>query len=110
MTIYVASGGSAPSPNGSTWTLSPPTSGAYTGVVYYQVPGNSSAQTFDGTATYMNGLIYAPSVTDITYNGQSRLYSGRRSWLGTYHGNKTSLTYVAPNPGQSLIQNAVLGE
>jgi hypothetical protein len=110
VTIYVASGGSAPSPNGSTWTLSPPTTGAYTGVVYYQVPGNSNAQTFDGTASYMNGLVYAPSVTGVTYNGQSRLYSVVVLGSATYHGNKTSLTYVAPDPGQSLIQNAVLGE
>ncbi|MEO6834683.1 MAG: hypothetical protein ABI231_02085, partial [Candidatus Tumulicola sp.] len=110
VTMYVGLNGTAPSPNGSTWTMTPPTSGPYKGVSFYQVPGNSNAQTFDGTAVYLDGLVYMPSVTGITYNGQQRTYMVLILGAGTYHGNKTTLTFVGPTPGQSLIQNAVLGE
>ncbi len=100
VTIYVTATGAMPgTSNGSTITLSPPTSGPYSQVVFYQVPSNTNTQVFNGTAVSLNGLVYAPGMNDVTYNGQQRAYMVLVLGSVTYNGNSTNINYVAPDPG-----------
>jgi hypothetical protein len=69
VTFYVTATGTPMDFNGTTVTFSPPTSGNYNGVLYYQVPANGVAPVFSGTKTDFSGLIYAPTANDVTFNG-----------------------------------------
>lgn len=110
VTIYVAQNGQIQTTNGATLNITPPTTGEYAGVSYYQVPGNSSATVFNGTIFNVSGLFYAPSAENVTYNGQQRTYMVLVLGSATYNGNSTSITFYPPAPGQSLIQEAVLAQ
>lgn len=111
VTIYVTATGAMPATtNGSSITLTPPSTGPYAKVVFYQVPSNSNSQVFNGTPVDLSGLVYAPGMNDVTYNGQQRTYMVLILGSARYNGNQTNITFVAPAPGQSLIQNAVLAQ
>ena len=67
VTFYVTASGSANFSGvlaGS--SLSPPSSGSYSNVLYYQVPSNTINPQFTGGLTNISGLIYAPGAT-VTY-------------------------------------------
>lgn len=70
VTFYVTASGSAADFSGvaAGSSLSPPSSGSYSNVLYYQVPANTSNPNFTGGGlTSVSGLIYAPGATGAKY-------------------------------------------
>jgi Putative Flp pilus-assembly TadE/G-like len=110
VTLYVPSGGTPPTFNGITnLTLSPPTSGSYAGVLYYQVPGNTNSPIFNGTAMKLSGLIYAPGATNVIFNGTNGGYLVVVVGAATFNGS-AAYDLATPPPGGSLIKQAVLAQ
>ncbi|MGP8101058.1 MAG: pilus assembly protein TadG-related protein [Candidatus Cybelea sp.] len=69
VTLYVTASGTGLdfSPIAAGSSLSPPSSGSYSNVLYYQVPGNAINPKFTGGLTNISGLIYAPGATNAQY-------------------------------------------
>jgi hypothetical protein len=62
VTLYAASGSFSFA--GVNYTLTPPTSGDYDGITYYQPSSNTSNPSFaGGSGSQLSGLFYAPSAT-----------------------------------------------
>jgi hypothetical protein len=89
-------------------TLSPPTSGNYTGVAYFQVPANSGNVNLNGSSTNLSGLIYAPTAL-MNYNGSYGLYAIVVAAYANFNGS-TGEDFATPTPNQSLIKSAVLSQ
>ena len=110
VTLYVAATGQPPIFNGiPSLTLTPPASGNYPGVLYYQVPSNTSNPTFNGNTMNLSGLIYAPGATDAIFNGTNGGYLVLVLGAATFNGS-TAYDLASPPPNGSLIKSAVLGE
>ena len=110
VTLYVTSSGTPPTFNGiSSVSLSPPTSGNYQGVLYYQSPSNASAPNFNGVSMSMSGLIYAPSSTGVVFNGTSGGYLVIVVGSAIFNGS-AAYDLATPGPSGSLIHQAVLAE
>lgn len=109
VTWYVTSTGTPPNFNGQTVNLSPPASGNYDGVLYYQVAGNTKNPNFNGNADSLKGLIYAPSANGVIFNGNSGGYLVMVVGSANWNGGST-YDFATPPPGQSLIQQAVVAE
>jgi hypothetical protein len=107
VTIYVPSGGTAPNFDGGTVNLSPPTSGPYTGVLYYQAPTNSSGINFNGPNVKLSGLIYAPGANSANFDGANGNYVVLVFGSANFNGN-TAYEFATPPPGQALVKEAVL--
>jgi hypothetical protein len=107
VTIYVASGANAPNFDGGTVTLSPPTTGNYAGVLYYQVPSNSSSINFNGPNVKLSGLIYAPGSNSANFDGANGNYVVLVFGSANFNGNN-AIDLASPPPGQSLVMQAVL--
>ena len=104
--IYVANGGGPAQFNGGNVTLSPPTTGNYAGVLYYQAPSNTNVVQFNGGSMNLSGLIYAPgSLGQVNGTGGSYvvLVLGTAQLNGGF-----TVDAGSPTPGQTLIKNAVL--
>jgi Flp pilus assembly protein TadG len=70
VTIYVTANGTPPDFNGAMISLSAPSSGDTTGVLYYQVPSNTGNANFNGGCMpNISGLIYATGSTGLKVNG-----------------------------------------
>jgi hypothetical protein len=109
VTIYVTASGTPPNFNMATSAkLTPPTSGPYPGVLYYQVPSNTGNPNFNGTNVSFSGLIYAPGATGVNFNGSSNNYIV--VVVGGANFNNTTVNDPGPPSGQSLIKNAVLAQ
>jgi hypothetical protein len=109
VTIYVPSGGNPPNFDGGTVNLSPPTTGNYANVLYYQVPTNTSSINFNGPNVKMSGLIYAPGSNSGNFDGANGNYV--TLVLGSANFNQgNSYNFASPAPGQSLIRKAVLAQ
>jgi Flp pilus assembly protein TadG len=70
VTFYVPVGATPPDFSGVSAgsSLSPPSSGSYANVLYYQVPANTNSPNFAGAGlTSVSGLIYAPGATGVKY-------------------------------------------
>jgi Putative Flp pilus-assembly TadE/G-like len=106
VTLYAA-GTATPSFAGASVSLSPPTTGNYAGVLYYQVPSNTSDPSFSGSSNNLSGLIYAPGAQNVSFAGASGNYVvlvfGSMSQAGTSSGG-----FGGPPVGGSLIKNVVL--
>jgi Putative Flp pilus-assembly TadE/G-like len=110
VTFYVASGANAPNFNGvSNATLAPPSSGNYTGVLYYQVPTNSNSPNFNGVGVNLSGLLYCPAATSVNFNGAKGNYLVLVFGAVNYNGSAT-WDFATPAPGQSISKQAVLAE
>ncbi len=109
MTIYVTASGTAPNFNGATVSLSPPATGNYAGVLYYQVPSNTSNPIFNGTNATYSGLIYAPGATSANFNGANGGYVVLVFGAMILNGS-TAVDFATPPPGQSLLSQAVLAQ
>jgi hypothetical protein len=107
VTIYIPAGGNGPNFDGQTVTLSPPTTGSYAGVLYYQVPSNSSSINFNGPNVRMSGLVYSPGTTSANFDGANGSYVVLVFGSMNFNGN-TAFDFASPPPGQSLVKQAVL--
>jgi hypothetical protein len=89
-------------------TLSPPTSGTYSNILYYQVPGDTTGPNFDlaNTSSRLGGLIYAPGAT-LTYSGSAGSYVLLVANAFNITGRST---FASPDAGQSILQQAVLAQ
>src|SRR5579863_10461066 len=74
VTFYIPAGGNGPNFDNQTVNITPPSSGNYAGVLYYQVPGNSNSINFNGANVSLTGLIYAPSSTSVNFDDQNGKY------------------------------------
>lgn len=109
VTFYVPSGGNGPNFDNHTVTLTPPTSGPYTGVLYYQVPSNTSSVSFNGGNINMQGLIYAPGTTSANYDTVTNQYTVL-VFGGMNFNSNIAYNFASPPPGNSLVKKAVLAQ
>jgi hypothetical protein len=109
VTLYVPAGADGPNLDNQNVNLTPPTSGNYAGVLYYQVPGNSSSFNFNGSNVNMTGLIYAPSSTSVNFDDQSGNYVVLVVGAMNFNQNQ-AFDFATPPPTQSLIKQAVITE
>jgi hypothetical protein len=109
-TFYVAAGASPPNFNGDAGaSLSPPSSGNYNGVLYYQVPSNTGNPNFNGTQNSYSGLLYAPGATSANYNGTAGTYVVLVFGAANYNGS-TAWDFATPPPGKALVKQVVLAQ
>ena len=109
VTIYVTAAGTAPNFNGASVSLSPPATGNNPGVLYYQVPSNTSSPNFNGANATYSGLIYAPGATAANFNGANGGYVVLVFGAMNLNGS-TAVDFATPPPGQSLLPQAVLAQ
>ena len=109
VTIYVTNSGTPPNFNGANVTLSPPTTGNYTGVLYYQVASNTQSPNFNGATNNLSGLLYAPTATSVNFNGADGGYTVLVFGSANLNGSSAN-TFGAPPAGQALIKQVVLAE
>jgi hypothetical protein len=109
VTFYIAAGANAPQwDNNDSVTLTPPTSGNYAGVLYYQVPSNTSNPDFNGPNVNLQGLIYCPGA-QINFDNNPGKYLVIVAGSANFNGNSAD-DFASPPPGGSYIKQAVLGE
>jgi Flp pilus assembly protein TadG len=99
VTIYVTGSGEFSSA-GTVYNLSPPTSGNYEGVTYYQAASDTNSSSFAGSGSTISGLFYAPSA--------SLSVAGGGSGYAVFVADSLSVagstfTLTGPPAGQSLI-------
>lgn len=109
VTIYVPAGANPPNFDNQSVSLSPPTSGNYAGVLYYQVPSNTASINFNGPNVNMSGLIYAPGSNSANFDGANGNYVVLVFGSANFNGN-TAYDFASPPPGQSLIKQVVLAQ
>jgi hypothetical protein len=110
VTLYVTGTGTPPTFNGiASLSLSPPTTGNYPGVLYYQVATNSAQPIFNGTSMSINGLIYAPDSTNAIFNGTSGGYLVIVAGSATFNGS-AAYDLATPPPGGSLVKEVVVAQ
>jgi Flp pilus assembly protein TadG len=111
VTLYVTASGTPPIFNGvSNLSLSPPSSGNYAGVLYYEVPSSTSSPIFNGnTSNDFSGLIYAPGATDAIINGTGGTYLVLVLGAATFNGS-TTLEQASPPPNGLRTHTVALGE
>lgn len=113
LTLYVTANGTAPNFNGvSAAALSPPTltcNCPYPGVLYYQVPSNTSSPNFNGSQLNVSGLIYAPGASSANFNGGNGNYVVLVFGGANFNGSATT-DLASPAPGQGLIRQPTLAE
>ncbi len=109
VTFYIPAGANAPQwDNAEMINLSPPTTGNYAGVLYYQVPSNTSNPDFNGPNVDLQGLIYCPGA-QINFDGASGKYLVIVAGSANFNGN-TAQDFASPPPNGSYIKTAVLGQ
>lgn len=108
VTIYIPAGATTNFNKAKSMTLTPPASGNYTGVTYYQAATNTGTVNLNGAAMNISGLVYAPTA-QLNFNGAQ----GNYTLLVAAYANlnySSGEDYGSPAVGQSLIRTAVLGE
>src|ERR1700729_3556820 len=108
VTIYIPAGASTNFNKVSNMTLTPPATGNYADVTYYQVPSNSGDVNFNGSSTDISGLIYAPSAA-MNYNGSRGGYPVLVAAYANFNGSSGE-DFGSPPAGQTLIKNVVLAQ
>jgi hypothetical protein len=106
VTLYQTNG--ALNLNNITATLSPPSSGNYSQVLYYQIPSDTTGPTFNlgTTSSRVAGLIYAPGAT-LTYSGSAGNYV---LLVANAFNIPSSTNLPAPDTNQVLLKQAVLAQ
>ena len=111
VTFYFVNGGSFSVSNGATLNLSAPTTGTYRGLLFYQDPTDSAADSFVGGANgVLNGIFYLPTANLTFANGGSSTFSTDLV-VGslTMSGNAGIKPYTPPN-GTSPLSTTSLTE
>lgn len=109
VTLYVPSGANGPNFDNQNVTLSPPTSGNYADVLYYQVPSNTSSINFNGSKVNMTGLIYAPGSTSVNFDDQNGNYVVLVFGAMNFNQN-SAYDFATPPPTMQIIKHAVVSE
>jgi hypothetical protein len=105
VTFYVTDGATV-NFDGASVNLAPPTTGNYAGVLYYQVPSDTSGVNFNGPTSNLSGLLYAPGA-NVNFNGGSGNYVVMVFGSLNLNGGE-AIDLGTPPTGQSLIKNVVL--
>jgi Putative Flp pilus-assembly TadE/G-like len=110
VTFYVTANGTPPDfSTANSATISPPTTGDYANVLYYQVPANTGAPNFAGSTVHWKGLLYAPSATGVNFNGAKGDYTV--VIVGSANLNDpTGYTFGTPPAGSTLPKSVILGQ
>lgn len=108
VTMYIAANTTTNFNKVGSFTLSPPTSGTYKGVSYYQVKGNTNTVNFNMSNTNVSGMIYAPSA-QINYNASYGLYTVIVAAYANFNGS-TGQDFGNPTAGSTLIPDVVLAQ
>lgn len=110
VTIYIPQGTTPPNFNNVTnVSLSPPTSGNYQGVLYYQTPANTAAPNFNGSSENFSGLIYAPTANSVNFNGADGGYLVLVFGSANFNGSIPQ-DFATPPPETSLVKQAVVAQ
>jgi Flp pilus assembly protein TadG len=109
VTLYFAAGATPANWNGLNVSLTPPATGNYKGVLYYQVPSNTGSPNFNGTNVNLSGLIYTPGAPAVNFNGAHGNYLVLVFGGVNYNGSAT-WDFATPPPSQSITTQAVLAE
>jgi Flp pilus assembly protein TadG len=110
VTFYVTANGTPPDFSQATSaTISPPTSGSYSGVLYYQVPANTNAPNFAGSSVHFSGLVYAPGAQNVNFNGAKGDYTNV-VFSSADLSDASGYTFATPPPGTSMQPKVVLGQ
>jgi hypothetical protein len=76
VTFYFINNASFTFSNGATLNASAPTTGSYSGILFYQDPSDSAADSFIGGSTgNINGIFYLPAASLSFENGNSSTFS-----------------------------------
>jgi hypothetical protein len=76
VTFYLVNGAYFTVSNGATLNLTAPTSGPYRGMLFYQDPGDTAADSFiGGSVAVLNGIFYLPKAALTLSNGNSSTFS-----------------------------------
>jgi hypothetical protein len=111
VTFYFVNGASFNISNGATANISAPTSGTYSGILFYQDPTDSAADQFSGgSAGTINGIYYLPSANLTIANGTATTFNtdlvvGSLSMSGA-----ATLKPYAPLSGASPLSSPNLAE
>ncbi len=108
VTMYVAADGSANFNGVVAATMTPPTTGPYAGVLYYQVPSNTSGPNFNGTNVNLSGLVYCPACS-VNFNGAAGGYLVLVFGSANFNGGNAK-DFATPPAGQTLIRDVVLAQ
>jgi hypothetical protein len=108
VTFYVTTSGTAPDfSSANSATISPPTTGNYADVLYYQVPSNTTAPNLSGSSVHWSGLVYAPGALNVNFDGAKGDYD--LLVLGSANLNSSAgYSFATPPPGNTMVQNVVL--
>jgi hypothetical protein len=109
VTIYIPAGASTNFNKVDALDISPPTSGDYEGVSFYQVPSNNGDLNLNGSNVTVSGLIYAPTA-QINFNGNLGNYA---LLVASYVNFNSSSSYDFGPPGNgvpALVHKVVLAE
>jgi hypothetical protein len=109
VTIYIPDGATTNFNKVDGLNISPPTSGDYAGVSFYQVPANTNDLNLNGSNVNVSGLIYAPTA-QINFNGALGNYTLLVASYVNFN-SSTSYDFGAPGNGISaLVHKVVLAE
>jgi Flp pilus assembly protein TadG len=76
VTFYFVNGASFAISNGAALTVSAPTSGSYSGILFYQNPSDTAADSFiGGSAGSLSGIFYLPAAQLTLANGNTSTFS-----------------------------------
>jgi hypothetical protein len=108
VTIYMTSNVQDTNFSGANLTLSAPTSGNTSGVLFYRVPAQSSALDLSTCTCNFGGLLYFPT-TQVNYSNAGGNYTVLVFGSANFSTSKTLDFGTAPT-GKSLISQAVVAE
>ena len=107
VTIYVPATASV-NWNMAAVNITPPTTGNFAGVSYFQAAGNSNNVNFNTTNVSISGLIYAPSA-HLNYNGAYGQYTLIIAAYANLN-DSTGEDYGTPPTDNTFIKNVVLAQ
>jgi Flp pilus assembly protein TadG len=111
VTIYLPNSSASFTDNGATTlNLSAPNSGAYSGILFYQNPADTSTLTINGSSSStLKGIFYVPNA-NLTVNGSgsTNFYTSFVVSSLTFNGNGTLKDYASINGGSPLTSTRLV--
>lgn len=108
VTIYMPAGATVNFNKADSLSLSPPTTGNYAGVTYFQVPSNTNGINFNASTANISGLVYAPTAS-MNWNGSQNGYTVLVAAYANFNGS-TSQQFGNPPTDATLIKKVVLAQ